>query len=176
MAGPPPTRIVLVGMMGSGKTTVGRELARRTGWPLLDNDQLVRELTGREPAAIAIEDGEDVLHDLEAAALAAALAREPPLVIGAAGAMVEQPDIRRTLRRAGHVVWLRAQPETLRERIGSGADRRPEARDTGWLAERAAEREPLYREVADQVIDSDALSAAEVAEAILAAVAAPSAG
>src|SRR4029077_10353207 len=90
----PPTRIVLVGMMGSGKTTVGREIARRTGWPWLDNDDLVRELTGREPSAIAIEDGEEAPHDAEAASLGAALGRDPPLVVAAAGSTVERPDVR----------------------------------------------------------------------------------
>jgi shikimate kinase len=72
-------RILLVGMMGSGKTTIGSKLAARTGWPLLDNDQLVRELAGREPASIAAEDGEDRLREAETEALMRALDREPPL-------------------------------------------------------------------------------------------------
>lgn len=163
----PPSRIVLVGMMGSGKTTVGRELASRTGWPAIDNDDLVRQLTGRSPAAIAAEDGEDALHDAEALALTDALARPAPLIIGVAGAMVERPEVRDALREAGHVVWLQARPETLRARIGRGTGRRQEARDVGWLAARAAEREPLYREVADQVIDVDDRTPAQVAAEIL---------
>jgi len=169
-------RILLVGMMGSGKTTVGRELARRTGWPMVDNDDLVRTMTAREPAAIAADDGEDALHDAEAAALSAALALAPPLIVGVAGAMVERPDVRATLRRAGHVVWLRARPETLRSRIGQGADRRPEAVDLAWLAAHAAEREPLYREVADQVIDVDDTTLEAIASAILSVAGIPSAG
>jgi shikimate kinase len=160
-------RIVLLGMMGAGKTTIGRELASRTGWPVLDNDDLVRQLTGRAPAAIAVEDGADALHDAEAAALTDALDRPAPLIIGVAGAMVERPEVRTALREAGHVVWLRARPETLRERIGRGTDRRKEARDVTWLAARASEREPLYREVADQVIDVDDTTPAQVAAAIL---------
>ena len=163
-------RILLVGMMGAGKTTIGRELAALTGWPMVDNDQLVRELTGREPRAIAAEDGEDALHDAEAAALEGALRLAPPLVVGVAGAMVDRPQARETLRRAGHVVWLRARPETLRARIGSGADRRPDAVDLAWLAARAKERESLYREVADQVIDVDDAAPPEVAAAILRAL------
>lgn len=170
MSARPPTRIVLVGMMGTGKTTVGRELARRTGWPAVDNDDLVRALTGREPRAIAVEDGEDALHDAEAAALGEALERPPPLVVGVAGAMVERPDVRDALSRAGHVVWLRARPEMLHARIGAGADRRPEAADVAWLAARAAEREPFYRAVAAQVIDVDDTTPGEVAKAILAAL------
>jgi shikimate kinase len=90
--------------------------------------------------------------------------------------MVERPDLRATLRRAGHVVWLRARPETLRARIGDGADRRPDAVDLGWLAARAAEREPLYREIADQVIDVDDATPEDVASAILSVAGIPSAG
>jgi shikimate kinase len=173
---PEPARILLVGMMGSGKTTVARELARRTGWQMVDNDDLVRTMTAREPAAIAAEDGEGALHAAEAAALSSALALAPPLIVGVAGAMVERPDLRATLRRAGHVVWLRARPETLRARIGDGADRRPDAVDLGWLAARAAEREPLYREIADQVIDVDDATPEDVASAILSVAGIPSAG
>ena len=164
-------RILLVGMMGAGKTTIGRRLAVRTGWPLLDNDQLVRELTGREPASIAAEDGEDQLHDAETEALMRALDREPPLIAGVAGAVVERSEARDRMRSAGHVVWLRARPETLRTRIGTGRGRRPEAVDPGWLERHAKEREPLYRDVADQVIDVDDVRPSSVADAILEAVA-----
>jgi shikimate kinase len=169
-------RVVLLGMMGAGKTTIGRELARATGWPMADNDDLVRQLTGREPAAIAIEDGEDALHDVEAAAFVAALDRPPPLIVTVAGAMVERDEIRERLPDAGHVVWLRARPETLRARIGSGRGRRPEAVDPAWLAARAAEREPLFQAVADQVIDVDDVEPAEVAATILRVIEERSAG
>jgi shikimate kinase len=171
-----PGRILLVGMMGSGKTTIARELARRTGWPAVDNDDLVRSMTGREPAAIATEDGEDALHDAEAEALAKALERMPPIVVGVAGAMVDRADHREMLHKGGHVVWLRAWPETLHARIGVGSDRRPDAADLAWLSARAREREPLYREVADQVIDVDVLEPPEIASAILDALAGGSAG
>jgi shikimate kinase/AcrR family transcriptional regulator len=169
-------RILLVGMMGAGKTTIGRQLAALTGWPMVDNDELVRRLTGREPRAIDAEDGEDALHDAEAAALQGALDLPPPLIVGVAGAMVDRPDLRETLRQAGHVVWLRARPETLRARIGSGAGRRREARDVTWLAARAAEREALYEATADQVIDVDEAAPGQVAAEILAALGARSAG
>jgi shikimate kinase len=176
MTAAPPARIFLVGMMGSGKTTIGRELARMTGWPPVDNDELVRRLTGREPATIAAEDGEDALHDAEAEALADALELDPPLIVGVAGAMVERPEVRETLRGAGHVVWLRARPETLHVRIGRGTKRRREARDGAWLAARAAERESLYREVANQVIDVDDTAPAQVAAQILEGLESRSAG
>ena len=169
-------RILLIGMMGSGKTTVGRELARRTGWPFLDNDALVRELTGREPKAIDAEDGEDALHAAETAAFRAATERPGPAIIAVAGAVVDDDAERARLGAAGHVVWLRARPGALRVRIGSGVGRRADAQDVGWLAARVREREPRYREVADQVIDVENVRPRTIAATILAALEACSAG
>ena len=158
---------MLIGMMGSGKTTVGRELARQTGWPFLDNDALVRELTGREPAAIDAENGEDALHDAEIAAFRAAIARPGPAIVAIAGTIVDRPAELGRLRAAGHVVWLRGRPETLRGRIGSGAGRRADAVDLDWLRARAAEREPAYGSVADQVIDVEGRRPQAIAAEIL---------
>ncbi|MBA2382391.1 MAG: AAA family ATPase [Chloroflexi bacterium] len=169
-------RILLVGMMGAGKSSVGRELAKRTGRPFLDNDALVRELTGREPAAIDAEDGENALHDAEVAAFRAAIERPGAPIIAVAGAVVDLPRERRRLAGAGHVVWLRARPGTLLSRIGSGAGRRADARDLGWLTARATEREPVYRSVADQVIDVENVNPRAAARLILAAVEPGSAG
>ena len=171
-----PSRILLVGMMGSGKTTVGRELARKTGWPFLDNDALVRELTGREPAAIDAEDGEDALHAAEIAALRAALARRGSAIIAVAGAIVDDDAASAELRAGGnHIVWLRARPQALHARIGAGTGRRADARDLGWLMARALEREPRYLAVADQVIDVEDRRPRAIAAAILAAIGAGSA-
>lgn len=170
------TRILLLGMMGSGKSTIGRELARRTGWPFLDNDALVRALTGREPAAIDAEDGEDGLHAAEAAAFHAGVERPGSAIIAVAGWIVDDEAERARVADAGHVVWLRAGAATLRTRIGDGAGRRADALDVGWLAARAAMREPSYRAVADQVIEVDDLEPEPIADAILDAVGWPSAG
>ena len=177
MAGPAATmarwprsgseRIFLVGMVGAGKTTVGRAISERTGWPYLDNDELVRRLTGREPDEIFATDGEDVLHLAEMQALDVAFGMDPPVVVGVAGVSVTDPAAREALREGGHVVWLRARVETLLERIGSGEGRRIDATDPDWLRARFREREPLYGAVAEQIVDVDERSPAEVAEAIL---------
>src|SRR5262245_47673074 len=108
MAEPGSERVFLVGMAGSGKTTVGSALSERTGWPYLDNDELVRQVTGRDSADIFAADGEDVLHVAEAHALDAALGMDPPIVVGVAGFLVDDPAAREALRDGGHVVWLRA--------------------------------------------------------------------
>ena len=166
----PTDRLLLVGMMGTGKTTVGRELAARLGRPFLDNDGLVRGLTGREPAEIDATDGEDALHDVEVAAFRAAIERPDPAVIAVAGAVVDRATERDILRRAGRVVWLRARPETLRARIGSGAGRRQDATDLAWITRHAAEREPAYTAVADVIVDVDSIGPSETVARILSAL------
>jgi shikimate kinase len=162
-----PPAIILVGMMGSGKSTVGQALSRRTGWRYVDNDDLVRSISGRGATEIRATDGEDVLHDIEELAFEASLALEPPVIIGAAAAVVLEPIARVRLRSGPHVVWLRARPETLLAHIGDGAGRRAEATDAAWVAARASERAPLYAEVASQIIDVDDRSPDEVAGLIL---------
>jgi shikimate kinase len=160
-------RIVLMGMMGAGKTTVGRLVAGRLGCPYLDNDDAVRAMTDREPAEIRASDGEDALHRLESEALAWALARSAPVVIGAAGFVADDPRAPELLAGDIASVWLRARPETLRTRIGAGEGRRTEATDIAWLTRQARERDDAYRALADLVIDVDDLSADEVADRIL---------
>jgi shikimate kinase len=164
--------VVLVGMMGAGKSTVGRALAARTGWRYVDNDDLVRRISGRGATDIRAADGEDALHAIEEQAFEASLALEPPVIIGAAAAVVTDAADRARLGSGPYVVWLRARPETLLAHIGSGAGRRTEATDPAWIAARATERAPLYADVASQVVDVDDRSPDEVADAILAGLSA----
>ena len=117
-------RIVLIGMMGSGKSTVGRLVAERVGWRYVDNDDVVRMLAGREPAEIATDAGEDALHAYEAQALLVTLGSESHVVVSAAAWVVLDEACRAALVREANVVYLRAHPETLRARIGSGSGRR----------------------------------------------------
>jgi shikimate kinase len=159
--------VLLIGMMGAGKTTVGHELAAQTDWPYIDNDDLLRQQTGREPAEIKATEGEDVLHLAESDALDSALDLPPPRIIGVAAAAVLDPAAREALREGGHVVWLRARPETLLERIGSGAGRRDDATDLDWLRKQAREREMLYASVATQIVDVDDRSPADIAGEVI---------
>jgi len=163
-------RVVLLGMMGSGKTTVGRELAERTGWRYADNDELVRLVTGREPDEIDAAEGEDALHVAEGAALRHALAMPPPLIVGAAAWVILDPSSVERLRSQPWVVYLRGQPETLHARIGSGVGRRDDATDLEWLRRRSDERDHLYRELATLTIDVDDLGPAQIVDRIIEAV------
>ena len=160
--------VVLVGMMGTGKTTVGRLLAARLGRALVDSDELIESQAGRTVREIWLTDGEPVFRVLETAALRDALAEPDPLVIAAAGGVVLSAGNRAALRDADAlVVWMRAAPGVLVGRVGR-AEHRPLLDDdpAATLRRMQNEREPLYREVADVVLDTDVLSPAEVVERI----------
>jgi len=161
--------LVLIGMMGSGKTTVGRELAGRLGWAFLDSDAMVEASTGSTVAELFAERGEDGFRSQETRVLVEAMGATPPAVVAAAGGAVLSGDNRALLTEGGIVVWLRADPATLAARLGSGAGRpllgdEPAAR----LIELDAVRRPLYEEVADVVIDVDDLDPSRVVDRILA--------
>jgi shikimate kinase len=164
-------RVVLMGMMGAGKTTIGRLLATRLGALYLDNDEAIRGMTGREPAEIGDTDGEAALHQLESEALGWALDGPPPMIVGAAGGIIEDPHAIELLGDDTTVVWLRATPETLLARIGAGHGRRAEATDLDWITQRAIERDPAYRALADLVIDVDDLTPDEVVDRLAASLA-----
>ena len=83
--------IVLMGMMGCGKSSVGRSLAGLTGWRYLDNDELVRDVSGRGAEDIDAAQGEGALHVVEVEALWHALQMPSPLIVGAAAWVVEHP-------------------------------------------------------------------------------------
>ena len=164
-------RLVLVGMMWSGKTTVGRQLAARLGWAFRDSDSMVEASTGSTVAELFAAQGEAGFRSEESRVLAEALAGAGPVVVSAAGGVVLAPENRALL--ASHtVVWLRADPATLAARIGDGRGRPLLAADpAGTLVDLDAVRRPLYEEVADVVVDVDALDPATVVDRVLAATA-----
>lgn len=162
--------IVLVGMMGTGKTTVGAAVAARLGRPFVDTDALVEARAGRSVRAVFAEEGEAGFRDLEAEALADVLASPDPAVVATGGGAVLRADNRERLRGA-FVVWLRAAPATLVART-AGADHRPllDGDPAGALDRLAEARRPLYEAVADAVVDVDDLGPEAVVEAVLCAL------
>jgi shikimate kinase len=161
--------LVLVGLMGSGKSTVGRLVAARLHRPFYDSDEMVEARTGRTVREIFESDGEAAYRPLETEALLDALDAPEPSVIAAAGGVVLAPVNRDALReQAGRVVWLRASPALLVSRA-MRQDHRPLLDDdpAAMLARMAADRQELYAEVADEIIDIDDLSPEQVAERVL---------
>jgi shikimate kinase len=164
-------RLLLVGMMGAGKTTVGAELAAILGWRYVDSDAQVEDATGRTVPEIFAADGEQAFRRHESAALRAALGDPEPSVVSVAGGAVLDPANRAMLRAGGTVVWLRARVDTLAERVGDGAGRPLLGGDpAAALTHLSLEREPLYVEVADAIVDVDDLSPADVVDEVLGVV------
>ena len=166
------SHIVLVGMMGVGKTTVGRIVAERLGRPFFDSDELVEARTGRTVRQIFHDEGVPAYRLYETQALLDSLAAQAPSVIAAAGGVVLSATNRASLRAAdATVVWLQADPLLLVDRVAT-AGHRPLLDDdpAGTLQQMFHEREHLYREVADAVVVVDDRGVSDVVEAVLDAV------
>jgi len=162
-------RIILVGMMGAGKTTVGRRLARRLGWKYLDSDAQVMADTGRGVAELFAEQGEAAFRAQEERVLSEALSSDEPVVVSAAGGVVLSPANRALLARAGRVVWLRADSKVLAQRVGDGRGRPLLGDDpAAAMVDLYRVRRPLYESVADVVVDVDHLGPDEVVAQVLA--------
>jgi shikimate kinase len=161
-------RILLVGMMGAGKTTTGHLLAERLGWAYRDSDADVEAATGLTVPELFARDGEAAFRRAEATVLAEACADPSPSIVSVAGGAVLSEDNRRLIASSGIVVWLRARPETLAARVGDGIGRPLLGDDPAEAVVRLdAVRAPLYAELADVVLDVDELTAVAVADRII---------
>jgi shikimate kinase len=147
--------IYLVGMPGAGKTTVGRQLARRMHRSFIDADHEIEARTGvRIPLIFDIE-GEQGFRDRESKVIAE-LAAESNLVVATGGGAVLRPENRAAIKQGGTVIYLHASPSLLFERTRLDPNRPllQVADPMGKLEELFAQRDPLYREVADIIVNS----------------------
>ena len=144
--------VVILGLMGVGKSSTGRVLAQLMGRAYSDSDIEIERVTGQAGRSFASEMGIPALHELEAALLLGALARPAPHVITAAASVVENELVAQLLPKGAFVVRLTASLETTRERQADGNHRR--AMGVDELAELAARREPLFNAVEDIVLDA----------------------
>ena len=155
--------------MGSGKTTVGRLLSERAGWPFHDNDELLERLFRATPREILASRGEAALRDSESRALALGLDAPPPCIVGAAGGTILDEASRRRLRAAGIVAWLRASADVLEARAVGGAHRPWIDTDGGsWISAAVEVRDPLYASVADITLNTDGRSPRDTVRELLA--------
>jgi shikimate kinase len=177
-----PRPIALVGPRGAGKSTVGRLLARALDRPFVDLDVEVEGRVGASIAELLARHGEPGFRDLEARALRDALAGVPPPVVATGGGAPLRPTSRALLAEEARVVYLAAAPEVLAARVAAdplSSARRPALAPGGPLEEAralVAARDPVYREVAEVVVDASG-PPEEVVRAIVAALeAAPDPG
>lgn len=161
--------IALVGLSGAGKSSVGRRLAERLGWPLVDTDALIEHNAGRTIPQIFAEDGEQGFRELETAALREALA-QPPAVVATGGGIVLREQNRALLRAHAHVVWLDAPTATLIARLLAHDEARPLLQGADPAARLEALRQAranMYAEVAHLRVATDQSTVAEIVENIL---------
>lgn len=165
-------RLFLVGPRGSGKTTVARKLAEALGVDWADADEEVMAQAGMSIRAIFEQEGEAGFRRRESAVLRQ-LVERGCFVIATGGGVVGKPENRALMKATGRVAWLTADVETLWRRIsgdGTTAERRPALSVGGReeVAQIVAQREPLYREVADRIVDTTGRSLEEVVADVLA--------
>jgi shikimate kinase len=161
--------LVLVGLMGVGKSTVARVLGERLGRRVIDTDAVIEATTGRSVREIFADDGEPAFRAIETHVLLEALGEPEPCVIAAAGGVVLS-DVNRTALTDGRarVVWLVADTALLADRVRAGVHRPALDDDPAGTLRRMREvREPLYREVADVVVSVDGRSVGDVVDAVL---------
>ncbi|UUO08128.1 shikimate kinase [Blastopirellula sp. J2-11] len=160
--------LALVGFRGVGKSHVARLLGERLGWPVVDADVELQRRAQRTIAQIFAADGEPAFRDLETAVIAD-LMQQDQQVIALGGGAVLRAENRAAIQTSSYTVWLTAAAETILDRISADAAtaaQRPRLTDATPLAEiehLLQIREPLYRETADVIVDTQQQTPEEVA-------------
>jgi shikimate kinase len=158
-------RVVLVGAMGAGKTTVGRLVAEALGEEFLDTDEMVEHTTGRAVSEIFVDDGEARFRELERDAVAEALRTHGGVLALGGGAVLDAAT--RDLLEGHRVVFLRVGLADAAKRVGLGVSRPLLLGNVrGRIKQLLDERTPVYESVARHVVDTDGLSAEEVADRV----------
>ncbi|HMF33930.1 MAG TPA: shikimate kinase [Candidatus Lokiarchaeia archaeon] len=168
-----PENIVLLGFMGTGKSAVGRMLAKRLGsdWHFIEMDKRIEELAGLSISEIFPQEGESHFRDLETQ-VCRELIGEHHAIVSTGGGVVTRPENVEILGSFAHLILLTATPEVIFERIiKDGKEKRPllaKPDPMGEIEKLLAVREELYRAATGDYVDTTIKSPSEVAEEILA--------
>lgn len=167
----PGPHVLLIGMMGTGKTSVGRQLARRLKREFVDSDAVIVERVGMSIAEFFELRGEDAFRAEETKALTDLCASTARRIVSVGGGSPMREVNRPLIKAAGTVVWLRARPATLIARVGDGQSRPILRNDPAKvIPEIDAARRPVYGSLADIVVDVDDVPVSRVVERILASL------
>ncbi|MGD9857678.1 MAG: shikimate kinase [Planctomycetaceae bacterium] len=167
--------VTLIGYRGTGKSTVAPHLADRLGWGWVDADAAIEAAAGKSIREIFADEGESAFREREREIMQLLL-QTGNVVIAAGGGAIVNEQTRHDVRAAGPVVWLKASAETIVSRMETDAmtaQRRPNLTAIGGRREvdrLLAVREPLYRQCADVIVDTDGRDARSIVEEIIAAI------
>jgi shikimate kinase len=164
--------VVLIGLMGAGKTSVGQELAERLGWPLSDSDEVIEREQGATVRELNERLGTEAMHDFESEHLLTAVAVQAHSVISAAASVIDDARCREAITRPDvFAAWLEVNPGRLAARFARGSHRPVLGSDAERMFRRQlAQRARWFEQVADYRVRADrgnaARTATEVAEVL----------
>jgi shikimate kinase len=162
-------RIYLIGLPGSGKTTVGRQLARRLSLPFTDSDLVIEQRVGCQIRDFFEREGEAAFRDVEQSIIEELVQKESSVIATGGGAVLRAAN-RERLRQAGHVIYLYSTPKEIFKRLRPDGQR-PLLQVADSLTRLYAlyeERDPLYRETSHLIIETGHSSVAKLVSAIIA--------
>jgi len=160
--------IILIGFMGTGKSTIGRILSQTFGYPLIDTDQLIEEQQKTSIPEIFAQKGEEAFRDIETELLRS-LEKYSGHIIATGGGIITRPENCALLRKLGYVVWLVAKPAAILERTSRNSNRPLLNNDDPekTIRDLLEKRTPHYQKTAHLEIETDNLSFDEVSTGII---------
>lgn len=169
------TKITLIGYRATGKSTVAKRLSERLGVPTVDTDAAIESRAGKTIAQIFAEDGEPSFRELEAQVVAEFLESSEPLIVATGGGAPLREETRSAMKARSVVFWLTASVDTIARRMAGDAEtssRRPSLTGSNSpvceIASVLETREPIYREAATYVVDTENKSVEAVVDEICA--------
>ena len=164
--------IILIGYRCSGKTSVGKHLARKLGWPFVDTDDRLKEKDGRSVKDIVEEDGWEGFRRLEQEVIQEVCSRDGTVIATGGGAILDSANVA-AMQKSGRVVWLKVSPPTVQQRMDrddNTDEQRPALTSKGLydeIIDVLKARTPLYERAMDVVIDTDDKDTVEIVDAII---------
>lgn len=162
------SNIFLIGFMGAGKSTIAKALQSELGFPLVEMDQRIVEEQGMSINDIFAQYGETHFRDIESQ-LVVDLGEQEPSIVSCGGGVVVRPENTQNMKKSGRIVFLKATPETIYERVKNSTDR-PILNghmNVEYIAELMEKRRALYEEAADITIQTDGKTREQVCEEII---------